>query len=104
MIALHINGGEGGIRTHGPDFNRDNRLAGDPDRPLQHLSAWAGIRCYSSMFSPICKTQGQDSKHLYIRDEGNIRPIEKLGAGSSPSEASGGGWEGPGEDGGGQAL
>jgi hypothetical protein len=33
------NGGEGGIRTHGPDINRDNRLAGDPVQPLQHLSA-----------------------------------------------------------------
>ena len=32
-------GGEGGIRTHGPSIHRDNRLAGDPDRPLQHLSA-----------------------------------------------------------------
>jgi hypothetical protein len=31
-------GGEGGIRTHGPDINRNNRLAGDPDQPLQHLS------------------------------------------------------------------
>ncbi len=32
-------GGEGGIRTHGPGVHQDNRLAGDPDRPLQHLSA-----------------------------------------------------------------
>ena len=32
-------GGEGGIRTHGSDINRNNRLAGDPDQPLQHLSA-----------------------------------------------------------------
>ncbi len=32
-------GGEGGIRTHGPDINRDSRLAGDPVQPLQHLSA-----------------------------------------------------------------
>ena len=33
-----LNGGEGGIRTRGPGVHRDNRLAGDPDRPLQHLS------------------------------------------------------------------
>ncbi len=32
-------GGEGGIRTHGTDIRRYSRLAGDPDRPLQHLSA-----------------------------------------------------------------
>ena len=34
-------GGEGGIRTHGSGINRNNRLAGDPDQPLQHLSAIA---------------------------------------------------------------
>ncbi len=35
-----FDGGEGGIRTHGPGINRDSRLAGDPDQPLQHLSAY----------------------------------------------------------------
>ncbi len=33
-------GGEGGIRTHGTDFRRHNRLAGDPVQPLQHLSVY----------------------------------------------------------------
>jgi hypothetical protein len=38
-VRICIIGGEGGIRTHGSDINRNNRLAGDPDQPLQHLSA-----------------------------------------------------------------
>ena len=47
-------GGEGGIRTHGPGVNQDKRLAGVPDRPLQHLSAplW---RDYFNMFHPCWK-------------------------------------------------
>ena len=71
MIQLLGNGGEGGIRTHGPDFNRDNRLAGDPDRPLQHLSAQAGILCYSSIFFPRCKTQEPD----ILSEESSYRGI-----------------------------
>jgi hypothetical protein len=43
MMGLEVRicfiGGEGGIRTHGSGINRNNRLAGDPDQPLQHLSA-----------------------------------------------------------------
>jgi hypothetical protein len=35
-ITISINGGEGGIRTHGR--LRDTRSPGAPDRPLQHLS------------------------------------------------------------------
>ncbi len=38
-VRIDCSGGEGGIRTHGSDINRNNRLAGDPDQPLQHLSA-----------------------------------------------------------------
>src|SRR5665647_996368 len=37
--AGEINGGEGGIRTRGPGLSQGKRLAGVPDRPLQHLSA-----------------------------------------------------------------
>ena len=43
-----INGGEGGIRTRGPGLSQGKRLAGVPDRPLQHLSA-VGEPGYSSM-------------------------------------------------------
>jgi len=46
------------------------------------------------------QTSRKTRKHLYLRDEGNIRPIEKCGAGSPLSEAHEGGWEGLGEDGG----
>ena len=38
-VRIGYIGGEGGIRTHGTAFLRHNRLAGDPDQPLQHLSA-----------------------------------------------------------------
>ncbi len=43
------NGGEGGIRTHGTDVCRYNRLAGDPVQPLQHLSAewWRHSTCFA---------------------------------------------------------
>jgi hypothetical protein len=31
-------------------ISRDSRLAGDPDRPLQHLSAWYSIWHHFSIF------------------------------------------------------
>ena len=50
-VRIGRTGGEGGIRTHGSDINRNNRLAGDPDQPLQHLSAVLLMAmCYSIIF------------------------------------------------------
>jgi hypothetical protein len=58
-MSFKQNGGEGGIRTHGTDFSRYNRLAGDPVQPLQHLSAplWCGS--YSTMFPERFETEGE---------------------------------------------
>ncbi len=47
---LHGDGGEGGIRTHGTAFLRHNRLAGDPDQPLQHLSVPSVVPSILALF------------------------------------------------------
>ncbi len=63
-VAVKKDGGEGGIRTRGPGLSQGKRLAGVPDRPLQHLSVGREPG-YSSMSrgpKPTGGTGGPSSK------------------------------------------
>ena len=69
FIERGMNGGEGGIRTHGTDIHRYNRLAGDPVQPLQHLSAGRD-RFYCIIFYSEMLTKISEGKHVFYRDIG----------------------------------